>query len=346
MSGVVPSTGQSRIPCEHRSSAINCLACNTQHRLKGIVHASAYARGIRFGRKPGAHVETVEDLLRMEMEEFEALILLRMDIWNSTCAPRQRMTLLNYGELWEIDHVRFLGGVAKDDIAGKLARCVGWLQKPLPHHEHGEKSHGERTHKSQAMIAAEQHDLANRVTEARAHVKVSQKVYGSNSQNAMDTLERLGNILFDAELHAEARDVEVALRRMRVLMLGWDNPQALDSCARLATVQVALGQHDDAMEVLDPAFDAHCQKYGREDPRTLRVVELMVHSLGELGDRHRVTKLLLCLTDDEMELRVRAKQAQALEVRCRRGPVSVSVLASCPQFDLRFPATEYAHEAN
>ena len=96
------------------------------------------------------------------------------------------------------------------------------------------------------------------------------------------------------------------------------------------------------MEVLDPAFDAHCQKYGREDPRTLRVVDLMVHSLGELGDRHRVTKLLLCLTDDEMELRVRAKQAP--KVRCRRGPVSV--LASCPQFDLRFPATECAHEAN
>ncbi len=89
----------------------------------------------------------------------------------------------------------------------------------------------------------------------------------------------------------------------------------------MARVLAKLGQHADATDFLDPAFDAHCQKFGREDPRTLRVVDLMVCSLGELGDRDRVTKLLLCLTDDEMALRVRAMQAR--EVRCRRGPVSV-----------------------
>jgi hypothetical protein len=104
---------------------------------------------------------------------------------------------------------------------------------------------------------------------------------------------------------------------------GWEDRRTLrlHSCRRLAMVLAALGKHADAMAVLDPAFDALCVLYGREDPLTRCVVDQMVLSLGELGDRIRVTKLLLGLTDEQMALRVPAKPAR--KVRCRRGPVSV-----------------------
>jgi hypothetical protein len=173
------------------------------------------------------------------------------------------------------------------------------------------------------MIAAEQTDLANRVTEARAHVLTAQGIYGDNSPNTTDSLSHLGDLLVEAELYDEAREVELVLRRIRVLMLGWEDPRTFDSCRRLAMVLAALGKHADAMAVLDPAFDAHCQMHGREDLRTLVVVDLMVRSLSVLGDRIRVTKLLLCLNDEQMALRVPAKPFR--KVRCRRGPVSVFV---------------------
>jgi hypothetical protein len=321
MSGNVPPIGMNRSPCAHRAIAASCLECNTVPKLKEIVRGSATSRGIRIGLGADDHVESVEQLLGMDMEEFAALILLRMDIWNSTCAPGAHMTLLNYGKCWQIDHKLFLGGVAKDDIDGKLARCVGWLQQPLPHQEHAKKSHGEVVRKSEVMIAAEQTDLANRVTEARAHVLTAQGIYGDNSENTTDSLSGLGDLLFEAELYDEAREVELVLRRIRVLTLGWDNPVTLRSCTRFGRVLAALGEHAAAMEVLDSAFSAHCEMHGRQEPRTLVVVDLMVRSLSELGDRNRVTKLLLDLTDEQMALRVPAKPFR--KVRCRRGPVSV-----------------------
>ncbi len=222
----VPSIGQSSIPCAHKTSAATGLLCNTRPKLNEIVRNSVTSRGIRIGPSSDDHVESVEQLLRMEMDEFLALVLLRMDIWNSSCSSGKRMMLANYGEKWQIDHKLFLGGVAKDDIAGKLARCVGWLQQPLPNGKHAEKSHGERTHKPQGKIAAVQTDLANRVTEARAHINVSQHIYGSNSQNTMDSLEHLGDILLEAELHAEALEVEVVLRRIRASEKGWEAPES------------------------------------------------------------------------------------------------------------------------
>ncbi len=324
MSGNVPPIGMARIPCAHRASADGCLECNTRPKLKAIVRSSATSRGIRIGPSAEDHAQSVEQLLGMEMEEFEALILLRMEIWNSTCAPRARMTLLNYGRYWQIDHTHFLGGVAKDDIDGKLARCVGWLQQPLPHNEHAEKSHGEVVRKSEVQIATEQIVLANRVDEARAHVLTAQRIYG-DSPNITDSLSRLGDLLFEAEQYDEAREVELVLRRMRASMLGWEDPRTLDSCTRLGRVLAALGEHAAAMEVLDSAFSALCQMHGRQEARTLVMVDLMVRSLSELGDRNRVTKLLLDLTDEQMALRVLAKPARKVRCRrsCRRGPVSV-----------------------
>jgi hypothetical protein len=238
MSGNVPAIGQKRIQCAHKAIAANCLACNTIPRLSSIVRQSATKRGIKFGRSADDDVESVEDLLGMDMHAFLTLMLLRMDIYNSTCAPVERMTLSNYGKNWQIDHSLrlFLGDVANDDIAGRLARCVGWLQQPLPHREHGEKSHGEVVRKSEVLIAAEETDLANQVAEARAHVLTAQTVYGNNSPNTRNSLERLGDLLFEAEQLAEALDVEAALRQLRASMLpvGWDNLGTLDSCRRFA----------------------------------------------------------------------------------------------------------------
>jgi hypothetical protein len=161
-------------------------------------------------------------------------------------------------------------------------------------------------------------------------------IWGAHAPKTMNRLRLLGDALTNAELHDEALNVENELRQIRATVRGWEDPDTLESCRRLASVLVALGQHTHAMGVLDPALHAHCRLYGREHHYTLEVVDLLVTSLCELGQHPRVEQLLrvLGLTDDEMLLR--AASMQARQVRCRSG--RVSVLASCPRFDLWFPA--------
>jgi hypothetical protein len=140
---VVPSIGQRRISCAHRRIAIYCLVCNSVPALKLIVRDSATSRGIKIGSRPGNHAATVEGMLRMEIDVFLALLLLKTDVWNATCSVEARMSLENHGARWQIDHIDHLGGTAKGDTAAELERCVGWRQGPLTSRLHTAKSNAE-----------------------------------------------------------------------------------------------------------------------------------------------------------------------------------------------------------
>ncbi len=274
----------------------------------------------------------------MKMDVFLAQVGMEMDVWNATCSAAETMNWENYGRVWELDHNRPLGG-ANGDIAEKLLRCAAWYQQPMVHRKHGQKSNSETRIKTQAMMDDERTNLTNLVTEARENVSSSERVWGRDSERTMDRLEVLGNALSNAGRHGEALTVEQDLRSTRATVLGWDDPATLDSCRRLASVHGELDQHDDAIRVLAPALDAHRQQYGPKHPNTLSVVLLMAKSLCTQGHHTKVEQLVLGLSDDEMAHRAAARQVP--EVRCRSG--LVSVLASCPRFDLRFHAE--AHDA-